>query len=453
MGIKKYLSMLVVTLSLSLSQANAQRLSTVPDSAAMFQAQQLQQTARNVGGANTHPDAQWFPKAGLGLFIHWGMTAVNATGDLSWNMLANKPWKDATITPNNYYKQIDKWVADKIDFDKMLKAAKDAGFSYAVFVTRHHDGFTLWPSQYGEIGTKTHFGGRDFVKEFVAACRKNGLRVGLYFSPPDWYYERKYKNFAYRNGTLDMDHKPTVLPEKTPEYERQRHEYLRNQVTELLSNYGKIDLLWFDGGKGEVPNNLVRTLQPGIVINRRNGSEGGDYGDTEGALPQKRFTGWFETCETCWPSRKWAYTEDAGWDSAAEVLTSLVKLRTWGGNLLANVGPKASGEVPLQALTAWKEMSNWMKHSREAVIGAKEGPWPADVNTPVTTNDGVAYIHLLPGEDVEVVWKNAPEPMKAFMLRTKKTVAFTYENGILKLKIPQKQRTNNVDVVKLILKN
>ncbi len=444
--------MLVIALNISLTQAIAQQTSNMPDSAAIFQAQQLQQIARNAGGANMHPDAQWFPKAGLGLFIHWGMTAVNATGDLSWNMLANKPWKDATITPNNYYKQLDNWVADKIDFDKMLKAAKAAGFTYAVFVTRHHDGFTLWPSQYGEIGTKTHFGGRDFVKEFVAACRKNGLRIGLYFSPPDWYYERKYKNFAYRNGTFDMDHKPTVLPEKTPEYERERHEHLKNQVTELLSNYGKIDLMWFDGGKGEIPNKLVRSLQPGIVINRRNGAEGGDYGDTEGALPQKRFTGWFETCETCWPSRKWAYTEDAGWDTAAEVITSLVKLRAWGGNLLANVGPKASGEVPQQALTAWKEMEKWMKHSREAVISANAGPWPADVNTPVTTNTGVAYVHFLPGEKAEVVWRNAPKPVKAFLLKSKKTVAFTYESGTLKLNIPENQRTNNVDVVKLIIR-
>jgi alpha-L-fucosidase len=442
-----------IGLPISLVFANAQQSNTLTDSVAFFQAQQLQQTDRNTGSSNNHPDAQWFPKAGLGLFIHWGMTAVNATGDLSWNMLANKPWQDATVTPNNYYKQLDKWVPDKMNFDKMLKAAKAAGVTYAVFVTRHHDGFALWPSEYGELGTKTHFEGRDFVREFVEACRKNKLKIGLYYSPPDWYYERKYKNFAYRFEVLDMNHKPTVLPEKTPEYERQRLEYLQNQVTELLTNYGKIDLLWFDGGRGEVPHKLVRSLQPGIVINRRNGAEGGDYGDTEGKLPKERFVGWFETCETCWPSRKWAYTEDAGWDTAAEVLTSLVKLRAWGGNLLANVGPKASGEVPKQALYAWQEMADWMRHSREAVIGAYGGPWPEDVNTPVTTNQGVAYIHLLPGEEDEVVWKNAPNPKKVFMLRTKKDVSYSYEEGTLKLNIPKNERTKNVDVVKLLLHN
>lgn len=430
----------------------AQQIKVVPDSVALLQAQQLKQTEQKKVISNNHPNAQWFPKAGLGLFIHWGMSAVMGDGDLSWCMMANKSWNDATVTPNNYWAQVNQWHPDKMNFDKILKAAKAAGVTYAVFVTRHHDGFALWPSKYGDFGTKTNFGGRDFVKEFVTACRKNNIRVGLYFSPPDWYYGRKYKSFSFHGKqVLDMDHKPTVLPEKPADFEQKRCEYIQNQVTELLTNYGKINLMWFDGGKGEIPNKLVRELQPGIVINRRNGGIG-DYGDTEGALPQKRFEGWFETCETCWPSRKWSYSKNDKWDTGSEVITELVKLRAWGGNLLANLGPKASGEVPEQALTAWKDMAGWMQHSRESVIGANAGPWPAEVNTPVTTREGSAYIHFLPGEKAEVVWKNAPKPEKAFLLRTKKPVAFTYEERTLKLNVPENQRTNNVDVVKIILK-
>ena len=120
------------------------------------------------------PDAQWFPEAGLGLFIHWGLASPRASGDLSWGMLANKPWKDKTITPNDYYSAIKDWDPSKMDYDKILWAAKAAGANYAVMVTKHHDGFTLWPSAFGDIGTKYSFGGRDFVKEFVDACRKNG---------------------------------------------------------------------------------------------------------------------------------------------------------------------------------------------------------------------------------------------------------------------------------------
>ena len=429
----------------------AQQNKNAVDTIAFLQSQELKQTEQKKGYYNNHPEAQWFPKAGLGLFIHWGMAAVSGTGDLSWSMLANKSWKDSTMTPYTYYALANNWNPGKMDFDKMLKAAKSAGITYAVFVTKHHDGFTLWPSQFGEIGTRFQFEGRDFVKEFVTACRKYKIRVGLYYSPPDWYFERQYKNFSYNNKVqLDMDHKPTILTKRPVDFEQKRIAYINNQVRELLTNYGKIDLIWFDGGKGEIPNKIVRELQPGIVINRRNGGIG-DYGDSEGVLPNKRFEGWFETCETSWPSDKWSYLENRSWDKAVDVLTELVKLRAWGGNLLANVGPMASGEIPPQALTAWKEMAKWMKHSKESVIGVNAGPWPADVNTPVTTNKGVAYLHFLPGDTSIVVWKNAPKPARAILLRTNQSIVFKYNNGVLEISLPGKLRSNNVAVVKLIM--
>lgn len=441
--------LLIFTFLCSFSFAQPQKIAI--DSIAILQAQQLNQSEQTKAYSNSHPASQWFPKAGLGLFIHWGMSAVTGVGDLSWSMLANKSWKDSTMTPNTYYSQVNKWRPSKMNFDKMLRSAKAAGITYAVFVTKHHDGFTLWPSKYGEIGTKFQFAGRDFVKEFVAACRKYQIRVGLYYSPPDWYFERQYKNFSFHNKfQFDMNHQPVFLPKRTAEFEQNRIEYIQHQVTELLTNYGKIDLMWFDGGKGEISNKLVRELQPGIVINRRNGGVG-DYGDSEGALPKQRFQGWFETCETSWPSDKWSYVENRTWDKASDVITELVKLRAWGGNLLANVGPMASGEVPEQALTAWKEMAKWMKHSKESVIGVSAGPWPKEVNTPVTTNTGVAYLHFLPGDTSAVVWKNAPRPVKAFLLATKQPVFFKHYNDTLEICLPKNLRSNNVDVVKLIL--
>ena len=419
------------------------------DSAAEGQAQALGQTgAKQAGPHNAHPDAQWFPDAGLGLFIHWGLASVSATGDLSWGMLANKPWKDATVTPNFYYGQTNRWKTDPLNFDRMLAEAKAAGFTYAVFVTKHHDGFTLWPSDFGDLGTKFTFGGRDFVREFVTACRKHGLRVGLYYSPPDWWFDRHYKSFSMRGPALDMDHQPVKLPPKPADHDSKRAELVRGQVRELLTRYGNIDLIWFDGGHGEIPNAEVRRLQPGIVVNSRNGG-GGDYGNTEGKLPTQRFKGWFETCETCWPAGKWSYTEDWGWDTAPEVIEKLVRLRAWGGNLLANVGPKGDGGVPEPALAAWRDMAVWMAHSRESVIGAKAGPWPADVNAPVTMRDGVAYVHFLPSFKGDVVWTNAPRAVEARLLRTKDSIPFHLDAGHLRLTVPDSLRTTNVDVVKI----
>jgi alpha-L-fucosidase len=418
------------------------------DPAAEAQANALGQVSQKPSGSNKHPDARWFPDAGLGLFIHWGIASVGATGDLSWGMLANKPWKDKTVTPNTYYGWAKRWKPDQLDYDAMLGAAKDAGFTYAVMVTKHHDGFTLWPSGFGDLGTTRYFGGRDFVKEFVTACRKHGLKVGLYYSPPDWWFDREYKSFSMRGPALDMNHNPVTLAKKPADHEAKRKRLVAGQVTELLSNYGKIDLIWFDGGHGEIPNTEVRRLQPGIVVNRRNGG-GGDYGDSEGKLPLKRFSGWFETCETCWPANKWSYTEDAGWDTAPQVIEELVRLRAWGGNLLANVGPKGDGSIPDQASAAWKEMAEWMKHSRESVIAAGPGPFPEKVNVPVTTRGRVAYIHFLPAFKDPAIWKNAPRPKKAVLLRTGVEVSFAFQDGALTIAPAESLRTNSVDVVKV----
>ncbi len=412
------------------------------------QASALGQLAQKPLSSNRHPDAQWFPDAGLGLFIHWGIASVGASGDLSWGMLANKPWKDRTVTPNAYYAQIVGWKPDRLDYDDMLARAKAAGFTYAVLVAKHHDGFTMWPSAHGDLGAKIPFPGRDLVREFTDACRKHGLKVGLYYSPPDWWFDRRYKSFSMRGPALDMDHKPVKLPPRPEDHDLQRAALVRGQVTELLSNYGKIDLVWFDGGKGEIPNDEVRRLQPGIVINRRNGG-GGDYGDSEGKLPATRFKGWFETCETCWPAGKWSYTEEWGWDTAAETLEKLVRLRAWGGNLLANVGPRGDGSIPGPALEAWAEMAAWMQHSRESVIGAGPGPFPERVNAPVTTRGGTAYVHFLPAFKDRVVWKGAPTFRRAVLLRTGEPVPFTIEAGDLTLTLGKAQRTPLVEVVKL----
>jgi alpha-L-fucosidase len=449
------------------------------DDAAAGQAAALGQSKQQSGSQNTHPDAQWFPEVGLGLFIHWGVASPRASGDLSWAMLANKPWRDKTITPNAYYATINDWKPDNVDYDKMLAAAKAAGFGYAVMVTKHHDGFTLWPSEAGDLGTKYSFGGRDFVREFTDACRKHGLKVGLYYSPPDWWFDRAYKNFNFAGKpALGMDHEPVELPKKPADHEARRAALVRTQVTELLTNYGKIDLLWFDGGWGEIPNAEVRRLQPGIVINKRNGGSG-DYGDSEVTLPSKRFEGWFETCSTCWPSRKWAYTTEYGFDTAPLALTKLVLLRAWGGNLLANLGPKGDGTVPTEALSCWSDMEKWMKHSGESVIGTRGGPWPEEANVPITTRPGAAYLHLLPALPerypntppdekkyaltkqilpslpapvTTAVWKNAPRPLRVIALRTGESVPFEYKETTLTVPLPAAlQKSDTVEVLKVEL--
>jgi len=447
--------------------------------AATEQAKTLGQFVQKQAGKNKHPDAQWFPKAGLGLFIHWGIAAVQAKGDLSWVMLANKSWYDGTVKPNDYYASIKDWKPDHVDYDKMLAAAKAAGFKYAVLTTRHHDGFALWPSEYGDLGTKYTFQGRDFVKEFVTACRKNGLKVGLYYSPPDWWFDRQYRSWAFSGEHLDMDHKPAKIPEMPPEHRKKRDDYIHGQLTELLTNYGKIDLIWFDGGDGsQMFGAEVSKLQPGIVNNGRNGSPC-DYNIGEGSLPSKRFTGWYESCVPSWPQRMWSYREPTEYSSydAPMILTMLVTLRAWGGNLLANLGPKGDGSVPEAALKCWADMAKWMSHSSESIFGVSAGPWPEKINLPVTLRGNTAYVHFLPplpekmtgnpeGEKHftltkqiipslpartnSAVWRDISAPVKVTLLRTGEDVPFEYDNRILTITPAASQRTMLVDAVKVM---
>jgi alpha-L-fucosidase len=130
---------------------------------------------------NPHPEAQWFPDASLGLFMHWGIHSVTGAQP-SWDMIAHYPYGGRVSPPDKYYAMADQFNPQKYDPDKWMKAAKEAGFTYAVLTTRHHDGYALWPSKYG-IGTKQYMNGRDLLKPYVDACRANGLKVGFYFSP------------------------------------------------------------------------------------------------------------------------------------------------------------------------------------------------------------------------------------------------------------------------------
>lgn len=410
------------------------------------------QAGVSVSVRNTHPDAQWFPETGFGLFIHFGLSAVHGGIDLSWGMYANKPWEDGEISPANYWKLADQWNPISFSAEEIVVNAKRTGFKYIVFTTKHHDGYTLWPSRYGNLGVKQKMNGRNLVREFTDACHKHGIKVGLYYSPPDWYFDAQYMNWDYSGKTImDINHlEIPQLPVKPAGHDQERRTMVANQMRELLTQYGRIDLFWFDGGSGEISNDEIRKLQPGIVINRRNG-EAGDYGDSEGALPNKRFTGWFETNDPCWPSRWWSYSTSDRMDTGADVIEKLVILRAWGGNFLANIGPRADGSIPGEALQAWKEIEQWINHSGESVYNVTGGSFPEKANQPVTIKQDTMYIHTFPNFHKKIILKEIESsPKQATLLRTGASIPFTFSNGEVNIQIPAFMRTRMVDTVKLI---
>ena len=316
---------------------------------------------------NTHKDAKWFLEGGkLGLFIHWGICTVNGDIDLSWGMMANKPYElnigyNKFISPREYFSLAKSFKPDKFDIDHVLYLAKSAGFDYAVFTTKHHDGFALWPSDYGDFNIGKIMKGVDFVADYVKACRKNGLKTGLYYSPPDWYFFRNNMSFNYAPNfpegyhteiercDYDTELKPAVIESPSSDMQKEFEQYIRNQITELLTEYGKIDIMWFDGAASKNPCISIeemRKLQPGIVVNPRLHNTG-DFQTFECKMPQTFPSGAWEY-EDIWAEGPWwAYIKGQGYQSAEWALSQYNKVCEEGGNFLLNIGPMADGSIPL----------------------------------------------------------------------------------------------------------
>jgi len=409
----------------------------------------------------TQPDAQWFANAGLGLFVHFGLSSVDGRIDLSWGMMADTPWDKGAfkLTPQAYFQLAERFNPGQYDPDRWLRAAKQAGFRYAVMTTKHHEGFAMWPSACGDFSTKNFMGGRDLVKPYVEACRANGLKVGLYYSPPDWHYNREHMSFRYhQEGVTNyvpygLKHEPITLPNQTPDEQRRWDQdyraYLRGQIEELLTRYGRIDLLWFDGGPEAISIERIRELQPGIVINpRMHGTA--DFKTAEVEFPGTRPAGWWEMC-SIWNSGGWGYTSGERYRPTASVLEEFSRVRAWGGNYLINVGPRPNGELPEAAFRRLSELAAWMQHSGVALMDTSPGSWPDDCNVPFTVKDGVRYLLVPPGFQARVELKRTKRPSEVRLLRTGEAIDFKYDgdgtSGTTSFSVPAKVRGGLVDVV------
>jgi alpha-L-fucosidase len=452
----------------------------------------------------SHPDAQWFPEAGFGLFIHWGLSSVRAM-NISWPMIPgralaakriesavererivregdyNLDGKPPAITPDEYWEMAKGFDPQAYDPDKWLKAAKEAGFTYAVMTAKHHEGFAMWPSAYGGFGTGTYMGGRDLIKPYVEACRKYGLKVGLYFSPPDWHFDREYMSFLYGGArkmnpelpSLGPDLKPRVGEKSDEDVKAHQAAYaamVKGQVEELLTRYGKIDVLWFDGkpgipdGETVISADRIRELQPGIVINPRLHG-GGDYVTFERNLPPEDTRppyDWAEFCNT-WTT-SWSH-QDLPFRAPGFVLGQLALMRSLGINYLLGVGPMASGEMSDGVYQNMGIVAEWMKANRDSVSGTARLPRGETASVPATAKGDVRYLFalprfdpdvkypanqmpeaLLPPEDATLTLAGVARPKAAILLATGKPLALTYANGTARVTIPAAQRTKLVDV-------
>jgi alpha-L-fucosidase len=418
-----------------------------------------------------HPGAQWFPEAGLGLFIHWSIASVKAM-NISWPMFDRGT--GSQITPNDYWAQAKDFNPKKYDPDKWLKAAHKAGFTYAVLTTRHHDGFAMWPTRFGDFNTKSFLGGADLVKPFIEACRRNGLKVGLYYSGPDWYFDRDFMSFTRKPGAPPRgpDGKDRT-GSKTPEEEaRHRAEYaalVRGQVEELLTQYGKIDLLWFDGkprgltGDDCITLARIRELQPGIVVNPRLHNRG-DYRTYERQLrAETPATGWAEFCNT-WTDY-WPHVANAPFRAPGFVLGQYVTARSLRVNYLLGVGPTSDGEFVDDIYANLAAVAEWRKANARSVEGTQPLPAGESATVPATSAGTTRYLFalpafkeggrfekdLLPASDGKVTLKGVPKPLSVKLLRDGSPLKSTYADGAVTVDLPASKRSKTVDVLKIEL--
>lgn len=351
---------------------------------------------------------KWWTDSRFGMFIHWGLYASPARHEWVKNR--------ERMTNEQYQKYFDIFNPDLYDPKEWARQAKEAGMKYVVLTAKHHEGFCLFDSKYTDYkATNTPFG-RDIIKEYVEAFRAEGLKVGFYYSLIDWHHP---------DYTIDSRH--PQRQEDDADYERlnkgrdmkKYQEYMKNQVTELLTNYGEISIIWFDfsfpgkNGKGrnewdsENLLKLARSLQPGIIVDDRL-----DLKDVEGGWDfttpeQVKVTKWpevngkkvpWETCQTF--SGSWGYYRDEyTWKSPAQLLELLIESVSKGGNLLLNVGPTARGVFDQRAQDRLKAMGEWMKFNSRSIYNCTEAPenFKVPANTLLTYNPDTKklYIHLL----------------------------------------------------------
>lgn len=400
--------------------------------------------------AKTAPSAtaqrwQWWRDSRFGMFIHWGPVALKGT-EISWsraNSNTNCPNKGEipVAVYDNLYRQFN---PTNFNAREWTHIARDAGMKYMVLTAKHCDGFCLWP-------TKTidhHIGNspfrRDVCGELTAAAHRAGLRIGWYYSPMDWY-------------------DPDCRTARNADYVRR----MQAQLRELLGDYGRIDLLWFDWDGGTIPwdqdntYRLVRALQPRMVVNNRLDCRFGglsadrDIGPNADYLTPEQVIGSYndrqpwETCMTL--GTQWSWKPDDKIKSVRETVHILVNCAGGDGNLLLNVGPMPDGRIEPRQVAVLEGVGAWLKKNGESIYGTRGGPWKPTKNIASTRRGSTVYLHIMQRQGQSVTLPSLPVKVRSASVLSGGKAGVIQEGGKLIISVPEPAHDPLDTVVKVKL--
>lgn len=351
-------------------------------------------------------DAEWFKKARFGVFIHWGHVSQQGW-ELSWSMVSDLP-HCKKVTKEEYNRHALNFNPVKYDPADLARRIKEMGARYAVVVAKHHDGFSMYPTKYSDWSIAKAKYGKDIVGPMVKAIRSAGMHPGIYFSLCDWHYP------GYPSDAQDFKKVGWRLLSFwrwAPRKDWNRYiDFMFGQIRELLTDYGKIDVLWFDGGWEVAPwrlhpyrlKNMILSLQPQIMINDRLYFAGG-YRTPEQFIPECPPGGVWETCLTM--NDSWGYNpKDRNYKSSYRLIKTICEVAGKGGNLLLNISPRGDGTLPPEQIARMEEIGRWMKTYGESIIGTEPGLEPWQFYGPSTKKGSTYYLHIVmrPEEEVTV---------------------------------------------------
>jgi len=417
---------------------------------------------------------EWWRDSKFGMFIHWGAYSIIggergtkiAGGGAEWAM------DKLDYTVEDYEKYPEMFNPALFDADAWVTMAKNAGMKYIVITSKHHEGFGLWDSKVSDYDVMdTSPFKRDIIKELSEACKKQDIKFCVYYSIVDWHHPQAQGNL-YPNYNIAQHDDPSVVNPEFPEYFQN---YMKPQVKELLTNYGDIGVVWFDGDwisdytteMGKELYSFIRDIQPNTIVNNRvdkgrtgmdgmdnnEGNFAGDFGTPEQEIPDTGIDSDWEACMTM--NGTWGYKpSDNKWKSSEDLIEKLVDIVSKGGNFLLNIGPDGFGRFPAESIRRLDAMGQWTKKNGESIYGASASPYEKPKWGRYTQKDGVIYAHVFdwPKDGLLKLNKDIKFKKVTLLANPKTELKALATSREVLVEVPMLAPDNPVTVVKIELK-